>query len=135
MIRTIYEGNLKTRLTHEDSGVEILTEAPRDNGGTGDSFSPTDLLAAALSSCMLTLMGLAAKKLQLNIEGATALVGKEMTTVPLRRIKSLHTAIAVPGKGLSPDVRQRLEKAAMSCPVKESLHDSIEVTVVFEYED
>ncbi len=125
----IYQGDLHTECTHE-SGVKIQTSAPKDNGGRGDCFSPTDLLAASLASCMLTLMGLAARKLGEDLKGATAHVEKEMTLIPHRRIGKLIVLIR---SSLLPNaqVREKLEKAALECPVHHSLHPDIKIECDF----
>lgn len=125
----IYQGDLRTECTHE-SGVKIHTGAPKDNGGKGDCFSPTDLLAVSLASCMLTLMGIAARKLGEDLKGATAHVEKEMTLIPHRRIGKLIVRIR---SSLSPNaqVREKLEKAAIECPVHYSLHPDVKVEYDF----
>src|SRR5271168_1847243 len=85
----IYEGQLRCTLTHEPSGAVISTDAPKDNMGRGEAFSPTDLVAAALGSCMLTVMGIAAAKHNIDLKGTTVQVSKEMITAPVRRIGSI----------------------------------------------
>ena len=126
-----YAGDLKVDLTHGPSGKEIRTAAPVDNQGDGSSFSPTDLVASALGACMVTLMGIAAKNHDINVEGLTFFVEKHMTNDP-RRIGSLPVTIQMPA-GLSPEQRLKLERAALTCPVCRSLPDELEKDVKFVY--
>ncbi|MBI5273162.1 MAG: OsmC family protein [Chlamydiia bacterium] len=125
-----YLGDLRTECTHLNSGVQVRTEAPQEVGGTGKSFSPTDLLAVSLASCMITLMGILAQKLGFDFSGATADVEKEMATSPQRRIGKLIVRIRCLR---SPDkqTREKLEKAALSCPVHLSLHPDIKQEIDF----
>lgn len=127
-----YEGNLRCRLTHEQSGSVISTDAPKDNMGKGEMFSPTDLVAAALSSCMLTVMGIVANRHQMNLTGVRADVSKEMVTAPVRRIGAIHVDIHMP-KGLSVEQRAMLENAAHTCPVHKSLHPDVQIPIQFHY--
>ncbi len=127
-----YEGSLHTAATHAPSGARLTTDAPRDNMGKGESFSPTDLLATALGTCMLTTMGITAKKLGVALEGASARVVKEMVTQPLRRVGRLTVDIAVPHE-VTPDVRRQLEQAAHNCPVTQSLHPDVRIPVTFRW--
>ena len=119
-----YQGGLHCRAVHGPSGTSLNTDAPKDNQGRGESFSPTDLVATALGTCMLTVMGIAARTLNINIAGSTATVEKEMTTAPPRRIESLTVKIHVP-HSLSPENKQKLERAAHTCPVHKSLHPDV----------
>lgn len=128
-----YEGDLKTRAIHEPSSKELGTAAPKDNQGDGSSFSPTDLVATALGSCMLTLMGITAKKLDIDIAGTTARVLKEMTPPP-RRIARLTVSINV-AKYVDPMHRSELEAAARNCPVCRSLSPEVERPVTFTWKD
>lgn len=130
----LYEGGLRCRLTHGPSGDQIATDAPVDNMGKGEAFSPTDLAAAALGSCILTVMGIAAQRHQINLDGATADVEKEMIAQPVRRIGKISVKIKMP-KGISPADRQLLEHTGRHCPVHKSLHPDIEIPIVFEYSD
>ena len=125
-----YQGEMHCSATHEPSGKSLTTDAPKDNQGRGESFSPTDLVATALGSCMLTVMGLAARTLQIDISGATATVEKEMTAAPPRRIESLRVKIHVP-HALSAVDKEKLERAAHTCPLHKSLHPDVEVPVEF----
>lgn len=124
-----YLGHLHTRCKHE-SGAEIETDAPKDNGGKGEAFSPTDLVAIGLGSCMVTMMGLAAQKLGVDLSGTHAEVEKEMSTASPRRIAKILVQIRCP---LSPNasVIEKLEKAAADCPAHHSLHPSVKVEVGF----
>jgi putative redox protein len=128
-----YEGNLKTTAVHEPSGAVIKTAAPKDNQGDGSSFSPTDLVATALGSCMLTLMGIAARKHEIDLSGTTVRVLKEMSPPP-RQIAKLTTTINVV-KYVDPEFRQRLENAALTCPVHRSLHPDVQKPVTFTWKD
>lgn len=130
----IYEGNLRSRLKHGPSGAEILTDAPVDNQGKGEAFSPTDLVAAALGSCMLTVMGIAARSGNINIDGAKADVEKEMVAQPFRRIAKISVRLTMP-KGIPADKREFLEKVAHSCPVHKSLSPDLNCVVDFQYPD
>lgn len=124
-----YLGDLHTECTHE-SGAKIQTDAPKDNLGKGEAFSPTDLLAASLGTCMLTVMGIAARKAGLDLKGMTAEIEKEMTSIPHRRIGRLIVRFR---SSLTPDqqMREKLERAAMECPVHHSLHPDIKLEFDF----
>jgi putative redox protein len=132
-IQTEYEGDLHCKAVHEPSHAEFSTDAPVDNQGRGASFSPTDLVATALGTCMLTTMGIMARTLQLDIASATATVEKEMTTSAPRKIHRLHVRIHVP-HNVSAENRQKLERAAHTCPVAQSLHPDVQVPVEFAWE-
>ncbi len=127
-----YRGDLHTEVVHGPSSSVILTDAPADNHGKGEAFSPTDLVAAALGSCMITVMGIAAQQRGLNIDGTTATVVKEMAAKPGRRIARLDVTISMP-RAYSERERLLLEHAAHACPVHDSLHPEVEVRVKFEY--
>jgi putative redox protein len=114
----------------------LTTDAPVDNGGKGAAFSPTDLVATALGTCMATVMGLVAQRNNLDIAGLQIQVIKEMTADPVRRIGSLKTRLTFPhGKLLSDTDRSKLRAAALACPVKQSLHPDVETPVEFVYPD
>lgn len=127
-----YLGDLRVEAQHGPSQSVLVTDAPLDNQGRGESFSPTDLVGTALGTCMLTLMGIVARRRQLDLSGATARVTKEMSTNPPRRIARLTVEIHVP-RQFSDDERARLEQAALTCPVHHSLHPDIEAPVTFRY--
>lgn len=127
-----YEGELHCRATHGPSQDVITTDAPVDNRGKGEAFSPTDLVGTAMGTCMLTIMGIAARDRGWAIEGATASVEKIMVADPVRRIGTLNLEIHVPGEH-DEAARAALEEAAMGCPVKASLAPEVEVKVVFRW--
>src|SRR5690349_19552689 len=129
-IQIRYEGGLRTRAVHGPSANALLTDAPLDNHGKGEAFSPTDLVATALGTCMLTTMGIAAQRHNIPFEGASAKVGKEMVTAPTRRIGKLTVEIVVSGK-LSEENERRLRAAALTCPVHKSLHPDVQIPVTF----
>lgn len=129
-----YDGDLLCTATHEPSGRTLVTDAPRDNGGMASSFSPTDLVAAALGTCMLTIMGLVARQHGLDLRGARVRVIKEMAADPARRIGALTVTVTMPpGAAFGAKERALLERGAQTCPVKHSLHPETNVNVVFEY--
>mgnify|MGYP003651619808 CR=1 FL=1 len=132
--KVIYNGELSTVAKHEKSGTEIVSDAPTDNNGLGRSFSPTDLLATSLASCMLTMMGIRANESKLNIEGSNANVTKIMAANP-RRVSEVKVEIEIYDRGLSSVQRTGLEKTALSCPVALSLRHSLKQTVSFIYKD
>jgi putative redox protein len=109
-----------------------LTDAPKDNLGKGESFSPTDLVATALGSCLVTMMGIAAQRMEIDLSGTRVVVVKEMVTAPIRRIGRLATTIHVPLK-LTAEQRQKLENAARACPVHQSLHPDVQAPVAFNW--
>jgi putative redox protein len=129
-IQTEYQGDLHCTSVHTPSKTELATDAPVDNQGRGESFSPTDLTATSLGTCMLTTMGIVARTLNVDLTGATATVDKEMSSTPPRKINRLTVAIRVP-QTTSPENQQRLENAAHTCPVKRSLHPDIETPIEF----
>lgn len=128
-----YEGDLHCSAVHAPSGTVLATDAPKDNQGRGESFSPTDLVATALGSCMLTIMGIMARTLAIDLQGATATVEKQMTSTPPRRIEQLAVKIHVPHP-VSPENREKLVRAAHTCPVHKSLHPDIEIPIEFIWE-
>jgi putative redox protein len=127
-----YEGDLHTTCRHGPSGATLETDAPRDNEGRGEAFSPTDLLATALGSCMLTVMGIVARRHGWALEGAGVSVEKHMVAEPLRRVGRLVLHFAMPS-GIPADARRVLERAAHTCPVHESLHPDIRVETSFDW--
>ncbi len=128
-----YTGKLHTECTHEN-GARIETDAPKDNGGKGELFSPTDLFAAALGSCILTIMALKGEKIGFDMTGATAEVEKEMVSQPYRFIGKLFVRVRIP-KSAGDEQRAILEKAGLECPVHKSLHPDIEIDTKFNYPD
>lgn len=129
-IDVIYEGELRCNATHEPSQTKLTTDAPKDNHGKGESFSPTDLVATALGACMLTIMGIASRERGIDLTGTKVTVQKEMATKPVRRIAKLTTVINIPVK-LDEKQKEILHKAALSCPVHQSLHPDIAIPVEF----
>ena len=133
-INTTYTGQLRTQSEHGPSGSELTTDAPVDNQGKGESFSPTDLIATALGSCILTIMGIVARRHDWKIEGARAEVHKVMDTGPVRRIQKLEVTLRIPGDGLEEPARHALRKAAESCPVHATLGENVEMPIEFIWE-
>jgi putative redox protein len=129
-IQLEYEGDLHCRAVHGPSGTVLATDAPKDNQGRGESFSPTDLVATALGSCILTVMGILARTLEIDLAGTTATVGKEMMNAPVRRIQRLSVKIIVPHQ-VSAENKLKLERAAHTCPVHQSLHPDVEKPIEF----
>ncbi|MFC2176359.1 OsmC family protein [Bacteroidota bacterium] len=128
----IYIGELSTEATHLKSSSKISTDAPTDNNGLGRTFSPTDLLATSLASCMLTIMGIRANESQLDISKTTATVTKVMAANP-RRVSEVIVEFKIADRNLSDIHKTVLEKAATTCPVAKSLNDSLKQTVSFTY--
>jgi len=131
---TVYAGQLHCELTHEPSRSRIETDAPKDNQGRGEKFSPTDLVGAALASCILTTMAIVAERNGVSIKGAKAEVEKEMVSTPSRRIGSLRARVNFPA-GVPKDQRAKLEHAARHCPVHKSLHPDVDAPIIFTYPD
>ncbi len=129
----IYDGNLRTVATHLQSGTVIETDAPTDNQGKGERFSPTDLVATALGNCMLTIMGIKAKDMNVNLDGTKIDITKIMMTDP-RRIGEIKVIFNFPGN-VKADEKQKtiLERAAITCPVFESLHPDLKKSVEFNW--
>jgi putative redox protein len=131
-----YKGGLHCAAEHGPSKQILSTDAPVDNGGQGAAFSPTDLVATALGTCMATTMGLVAQRHKLDIAGLQIHVIKDMISDPVRRISSLTTRLVFPkGKSFSPADRAKLEAAAKACPVKQSLHPNVKLPIEFVYPD
>jgi putative redox protein len=134
-ISASYVGELRVDTTHGPSGASFSTDAPTDNGGKGASFSPTDLVATALGTCVLTIIGLFAQRHQLDLRGAKIHVTKEMITDPIRRIGSLRTTVTIYANAIEDQkMRERMEATALKCPVHQSLHPDIEAPIDFVYE-
>ena len=125
-IKIDYEGKLRCSATHGPSGDTFSTDAPDDNNGRGEAFSPTDLVAASLGSCMATVMGIVAQRKEISLEGMKLTVGKHMSEDLPRPISRLEIAIDMPLEESHPD-RKALESAALGCPVHHSIHPEIEV--------
>jgi putative redox protein len=125
-----YQGELHCEALHEPSGSRLETDAPKDNEGRGERFSPTDLVGAALGSCMLTVMGIVARRHQWDMTGAQVQVEKEMVATPIRRIGRLGLQLTLPA-GIPESARAVLERTAHTCPVHQSLHPDVKVDLHF----
>ena len=123
-----YEGNLECTNIHGPSKSRCITDAPVDNNGKGGSFSPTDLLATALGSCMATIMGIVAQRKEIDLEGMAITVGKHMSEDLPRRIARLDVRIEMPLPESHPE-RKVLESSALSCPVHQSIHPDVKVPI------
>ena len=129
--KVIYNGGLRTTSTHLQSGDEIITDAPVDNHGKGEAFSPTDLMTTSFANCMLTVMGIAAQTHEIDMDGTTAEVTKIMAPDP-RRVTEIHVNYSFPKKDSYTDKDKKiLEHAALTCPVHYSLHPDIKRVVDF----
>jgi putative redox protein len=133
-IAAIYEGDLHCSVSHGPSGATLVTDAPADNHGKGEGFSPTDLLASALATCILSVMAIAAKVMKVDLTGTTAVVHKDMVSKPVRRVGTLAVTITVPVV-LDAAQRARLTTAAHGCPVHRSLHPDVSAPIVFVWPD
>jgi putative redox protein len=131
-MNVVYEGQLRCKATHGPSQNSIATDAPKDNQGRGEAFSPTDLVGAALGSCMLTIMGIYAQRHNLDLGGSTVRVGKEMVTAPVRRIGKLTLNFSIKGAS-TPEHRRALENSALACPVHKSIHPDVQIDATFNY--
>jgi len=127
-----YHGALRCVATHGPSGATLETDAPKDNEGRGESFSPTDLVSTALGTCICTILGIVARRRELDVAGMRFVVDKEMVNAPRRRIGKLTTTIHLPA-ALDKAARAALERAARACPVHASLHPDVEAPVTFVY--
>ena len=137
-IDIVYEGQLHCVATHGPSGATLATDAPVDNQGKGESFSPTDLVATALGTCVMTIMGIVAERHQIDLAGTRIHVTKEMVQQPIRRIGRLPVTVTIPAdkaaKVAAAD-RTKLETAARHCPVHQSLHPDIDSPIEFAWLD
>ncbi len=127
-----YLGQLRTEVKHESSGQTFITDAPIDNNGKGEAFSPTDTVCAALSSCMMTLMGIYAEREGINLSGLKSSITKHMASDP-RRISKIEIEIFWPGPEASDHQKEILKRTALTCPVAKSLHPDIEQVVRFNF--
>ena len=131
--KVTYLGELRTEATHIQSDTTIYTDAPKDNHGKGEMFSPTDLVATALASCMISIMGIVAMKDGITpIDGATAEVTKVMYAEP-RRIGEIHITVTFPKKNYTDKEKKIYENAAYTCPVAKSLHPDLEVNIKYNW--
>ena len=127
-----YTGDLRTSSVHLKSGMEIITDAPVDNQGKGEAFSPTDLLATSLGNCMLTIVGIAARNHGFSIDGTTAEITKVMGEYP-RRVTEIHVNLQFPANNYSEKDKAIIERSAKTCPVAYSLHPDIVQEIIFSY--
>ncbi|MES2650415.1 MAG: OsmC family protein [Bacteroidota bacterium] len=127
-----YNGELRTSSVHLKSGIEIITDAPVDNQGKGEAFSPTDLLATSLGNCMLTIVGIAARTHGFDINGTTAEITKIMGENP-RRVTEIVVNLQFPANNYTEKEREIIERSARTCPVAYSLHPDIKQTLTFGY--
>lgn len=131
-LTAVYRGNLRTEATHTRSGNSLITDAPVDNNGKGEAFSPTDLVCTALCTCMLTTMGIWAEREGVNMTGMTASAIKVMTSNP-RKISEIQVVLSHPDLIATEEQRLQLKDIALHCPVALSLHDALIQSVTFEF--
>lgn len=129
-----YQGELRTSAIHLKSNTELITDAPIDNHGKGATFSPTDLVATALGSCMLTIMGIVANKKEIDFKGASIDIEKVMESNP-RRIAEIKAKVTLAPGELSVSDKRLLETAARNCPVAKSLSQDLVQNISFEYQE
>ncbi len=132
MAEVEYQGNLRTQAKHLKSGNMVVTDAPTDNNGKGEAFSPTDLVSAALSSCMMTIMGMVAEREEVDLKGLRSEVVKIMVANP-RKIGEIQITFYHPTLKATDIQKQKLKNAALTCPVALSLSDAVKQTVVFNF--
>lgn len=130
--KVTYLGNLRTECVHLKSGNTYITDAPTDNNGKGEAFSPTDTVATGLANCMLTVMGIKARDLKVILDGSSALVTKTMASEP-RRISKIEIVLQLPS-GLGHNYQKILENTGNNCPVFQSLHPDIEMVIDYRWE-
>ena len=133
-VKIDYKGELHCEVLHGPSQAQLVTDAPVDNQGRGESFSPTDLVASALGSCMATIMGIVAGRKNIDLSGMCLRVQKEMSTELPRRITCLAVEVEMPIVGEHPEA-QSLVEGAMGCPVFESIHPDIQVPISWKWSD
>lgn|SRR5690625_3379843 len=131
--KVTYLGSLRTENKHIQSGNTYITDAPVDNHGKGEAFSPTDTVATGLANCMITVMGIKAAELQIDMEGTTAAVTKTMAANP-RRISKIEVVLDFPS-GIDSKSQKILENTGRTCPVLQSLHPDIEKIIVFNWKN
>ena len=132
IISGVYNGDLRTEARHLKSGNTIITDAPTDNNGKGEAFSPTDLVCAALGSCMMTLMGMLAQRENISLDGMHWDIVKIMASNP-RKISEIHITFTQANLVATDVQKQKLHRAALTCPVALSLHESVKQVVVFNF--
>lgn len=133
-IETTYPGDLRTEATHVFSGNKIITDAPLDNQGKAEAYSPTDLMSASLGSCMFTIMGIAAREHGFNIDGSTCSITKIMASEP-RRVSEIQIIFYFPDIIYTEKQRLILERSARNCPVAKSLHPDLIQNISFNFKD
>lgn len=131
-VKATYLGDLRIECEHLQSGTKIITDAPTDNHGKGESFSPTDLCASALAACMMTIMGLYAQNAGLDVKGTEIEITKVMATDP-RRIGEVIVTFHMPDRAYTEKDKKALERAALTCPVHYSLGGQVKQTITFEW--
>ena len=131
-VHTKYIGDLRTKAKHLQSGNEIITDAPIDNQGKGEAFSPTDMLATALGSCMITIVGIKARDAGFNIDGTELKITKIMYSEP-RRVGEVHIEFIFPENNYTEREKKIIENAAKTCPVAKSIHPELKVVTKFVY--
>lgn len=130
--KVIYTGGLRTTCEHVKLGSRIITDAPTDNHGKGEAFSPTDLMSTSLATCMLTVMGIACQSRGMNIDGTVAEVTKIMAANP-RRVAEIQIILTFPPMGYTDEQKKLLELTARTCPVAESLHPKLIQNITFVF--
>ncbi|MEZ5967379.1 MAG: OsmC family protein [Planctomycetota bacterium] len=133
-VSATYEGELRCVATHGPSSSVLFTDAPTDNHGKGEAFSPTDLVATAFATCVMTVIGIVARREGIELRGMSARVEKHMVVQPTRRIGHMPLHVSIPGK-VTPEQRRKLEAAARTCPVHKSLHPDVSAPIEFTYPD
>lgn len=128
-----YLGNLRTKATHLQSGTEIITDAPIDNNGKGEAFSPTDLVATAYASCMFTIIGIYCNSNNIPFQNGSADVTKIMASGP-RRISEIHVEMDLRGNNWDLETQEKVARAAKACPVAKSVHEEILIMIDFTFE-
>jgi putative redox protein len=131
-MKAIYMGGLRTEVTHLKSGNKVITDAPPDNNGRGEAFSPTDLTCASLNSCMMTLMGMLADRENINLTGLKADIVKVMAANP-RKIAEVQITFTHDSLVATDIQKEKLKRAAMTCPVALSLNDELKQNIVFNF--
>ena len=131
-ISAVYQGDLRCVVTHGPSGSSFETDAPVDNQGKGERFSPTDLVATGLATCIMTTIGIVAARKGWDVSGMRARVTKEMSSSPPRRIARLPVDLWM-ARDLPPEARQQVENTARACPVHKSIHPDIEAPVTIHW--
>ncbi len=133
-VSTTYLGQLRTQATHNQSGTQILTDAPTDNMGKGEAFSPTDLTATSLGTCIITTMAIVAQRHDILLDGSTLEINKVMSVTAPRRIAKIEVTLQIKSnRPLTEDERTKLERTAHTCPVSLSLHPETEQVIVINW--